>query len=197
MATYAKDDTVDFAAHFVRARTKTDQRRFIAHASWLWVRLQQRRGVCGGAIMLDIDDTLIDGHERVDHGFEAMCDFVNVVSLSFPLHLVTARPKDQHDKVMALMRSRGVCVPPDRLHMLPTDLYNGPIRHVEEFKWETSKSISREHGGVLVRIGDRLWDVAHLRTLDAGTFEHVQEKDSYIFRDPALRGTLSAKLTGT
>ena len=189
-----RDPKVDFQAFFVKARTKTEQRRFVARHALQWIAMQHRRGA-RGAVMVDIDDTLIDGNECVKNGFELMRDFYAEASLVYPVHVVTARPDDQHANVMRLLRGRGFCVPPDRLHMLPSHLYGKDTRHVEEFKWKAFLKIAREHGGVVARLGDKLWDVAHVDSLDT-YLQHVGDRDCYLFVDPRLKGTLSAKLPG-
>ena len=185
---------MDFPAFYVRARTKTEQRLFVAFHAMQWIRLQHRRK-SSGAIMVDIDDTLIDGNEGVHHGFQHMRELYEEAGVFFPLHIVTARPDEDHHSCMKLLRRRGFCIPPDRLHMLPTHLYGRDTRHVEEFKWKTFLEIGRKHGGVVARFGDKLWDVAHLDSL-RGTLAHVKDTDCYVYRDPALKGTVSYKLPG-
>jgi hypothetical protein len=194
MVTTARDSRVDFPAFFVKGKNKTELRSFVARHALLWLRLAHRRGA-RGAVMLDIDDTLIDGHEKVAHGFEFMQELYREACVLFPVHVVTARPDSDHGLVMRLLQGRGFCLPPDRLHMLPADLYGRSTRHVEEFKWQCFVKMNHQHGGVVARFGDKLWDVAHLKSLD-GYLAHVGDKECYIFRDPALRGTLSAKLPG-
>lgn len=188
------DESVDFPAFFVRDRTKTEQRRLVADHGLLWVRLQHARKA-RGAVMVDIDDTLIDGNECVQNGFEFMHYFYNEAALLYPVHVVTARPDDQHANVMRLLRERGFCVPPDRLHMLPSHLYGRDTRHVEDFKWKAFLEIGRTHGGVIARFGDKLWDVAHVSSLES-YLTHVDDRDCYLFLDPALKGTFSGKLPG-
>lgn len=189
------DDTrVSFPAYYVRSRSKTQQRMFVAHHAQQWLRFMYKRGSLG-AVMVDIDDTLIDGNESVQHGFQYMKALYASAAVMFPLHVVTARPDDDHHAVMKLLARRGFCVPPDRLHMLPAALYGKDTRHVEEFKWKTYLDIGRQHGGVVARFGDKLWDVAHVQSL-RGSLAHVGDRDCYIFRDPNLKGTVSFKLPG-
>ncbi|MEC7000354.1 MAG: hypothetical protein VXX04_00805, partial [Actinomycetota bacterium] len=121
----------------------------------------------------------------------------------------TARPDSEHANVMRMLRGRGFCIPPDRLHMLPHHQYyaKDDEPHVERFKWETFAKISKTHGGVVARFGDKMWDVAHVASLhpghdgyrsadNAGYLSHVPDKACYIFVDPALKGTASFKLPG-
>ena len=145
--------------------------------------------------MFDIDDTLIDGNETVKHGFELMAKMYDKVFGLFPVHIVTARPDEEHANVINMLKEKGFSIPPDRLHMLPTKFYGGPLRHVEEFKWSVFCKISKLHDGVVARFGDKLWDVAHIKALD-GYQSHIRDKECCIFFDPALYGTLSAKLPG-
>jgi hypothetical protein len=199
-----EDERVPFAAFYVTTRPprrKELQRRFVADHARTWLALQKKRGA-QGAVMVDIDDTLINGKEAVANGFEFMKELYDDASLLYPVHIVTARPDDNHARVMRLLRDRGFSIPPDRLHMLPEHLYGEDLRHVEEFKWKCFCRISQQHGGVVARFGDKMWDVAHLRSLDPqrppdkGGLDHVPDSACYLFSDPALGGTLSAKLPG-
>lgn len=190
------DPRVAFPGFFVHSRSKAELRQFVARHAMLWVRTQHMRGA-RGAIMVDIDDTLIDGKECVHHGFEEMRWFYEEASQLFPVHIVTARPDSEHANVMRMLRGRGFCIPPDRLHMLPHDQYyaEDDEPHVERFKWKTYLAIARQHGGVVARLGDKLWDVAHYDSLGS-YLHHVPDSATYLFLDPKLRGTYSAKLPG-
>lgn len=147
--------------------------------------------------MIDIDDTLIDGNESVVHGFQFMQDMYHAVSMLYPIHIVTARPRDQHAVVMQMLQAKGFSIPPDRLHMLPTDDYGKSSALVEDFKWKAFCKISLLHSGVIARFGDRLWDVAHIDSLHDGTFDHVRDKDGAVFMEQRLGSTLSGKLPGS
>ena len=197
----AEDHKVPFPAFFVRHKNKTEQRRFIATQSLQWLKFQHERG-CLGAIMVDIDDTLIDYNECVNNGFQYMKDLYRDAAVMFPLHIVTARPDEDHHSVMKMLATRGFSIPPDRLHMLPTHLYGKDYSHVERFKWETFLKIGKLHNGVVARFGDKMWDVAHIRDLSdsyrgSSQFSHVSDRDCYIFMDPSMKGTVSFKLPGT
>lgn len=191
-----EDTRVAFPSYFVRYPTKTAQRAFVAMNALTWLNMQHKRG-CKGAIMVDIDDTLIDGNEAVLHGFQDMRDLYTKASVLFPLHIVTARPREDHHSCMKMLAARGFCIPPDRLHMLPTHLYGQDTSHVEDFKWQTFLNIAKAHQGVVARFGDKMWDVAHMKALRGGYLEHVRDRDCYIFYDPALKGTASFKLPGS
>lgn len=193
-STLISDDRVSFPAYYVRYKSKTDQRMFIAFHAIQWIRFQHKRRTLG-CVMLDIDDTLIDGNENVVNGFQFMKDLYQEIQTMFPVHVVTARPHDDHARVMKLLLSRGFCVPPDRLHMLPTEHYGKDYYYVEEFKWNTFLTIAREHNGVVARFGDKMWDVAHKQSLTS-YLSHVQDRDCYIFLDPKQKGTASFKLPG-
>ena len=189
------DPGVPFPAFFYSpARSKTEQRKFVADVALTWLRVQHTRGACG-AVMIDIDDTLIDGNETVQHGFQFMKALYTEMSLLYPIHVVTARPDSHHAEVMRLLHARGFCVQPDRLHMLPAEHYDRDLSYVERFKWGKFLEIGKLHGGVVARFGDKLWDVAHLRSL-RDYLGHVADRDCYVFLDPALGGAMSGKLPG-
>ena len=192
--TVEQDRKLDFPAYRVKGKTKTELRRFVAEHGLAWLNLQKKRGA-GGAVMLDIDDTLINGHESVTNGFEFMKKMYDDASQLFPVPVVTARPDYDHAKCMKMLHERGFHVPPDRLHMLPGEHYGGSYSHVEKFKWQAFAKISKQHHGVIARFGDKLWDVAHIDALE-GAMKHVDDRDCYVFLDPALKGTYSAKLPG-
>lgn len=188
-----KDPKVRFSAHFVKG-TKQQQRQFVADHAYSWLELQAARGI-KGCVVFDIDDTLINGHEAVSGGFEFMLSFFHLASELFPVHIVTARPDSDHRDCMRMLKERGLCVPPDRLHMLPEKLYGKGHEHVEKFKWECHKKFVKMHGFVLARFGDKLWDVATLESLTT-YLKHVADRDCYVFFDPKFKGTLSGKLPG-
>ena len=190
-----QDGVVNFPAYFVKYKTVTQQRRFLAEHALLWLRFQHRRGATG-AVMIDIDDTILDGNQsRSSHGFEYMYKLYQELFTMFPVYIVTARPDDRKEEVLTLLKRRGFFVPPDRLFMLPSKLYDGPLHHVEEFKWGKFLEIAKAHHGGLARFGDRKWDVASLKSLDT-YLKHVPEESTYLFMDPNMRGTYSAKLPG-
>ena len=197
MVRLERDPNVDFVAYFAKAPKMTEKRRFIAEVGVLHLRRMRKDGE-DGAVTFDIDATVIDGNECVAHGFEWMKLLYDEASLRYPVHVVTARPLCEHANVMEMLRRKGFSVAPDRLHMLPTHLYyaDDPATHVEDFKWAAHKQIVAAHGQVLARFGDKLWDVAHRRSLDT-YLKHVKDEDTYVFHDPRLgRHTLSAKLPG-
>lgn len=188
-----KDKQVDFPAVFVDGH-KTEQRRVVAEYALSWITYQKG---CGekGCIIFDIDDTLIDGNENVKSGFQFMVDMYLKVHQLYPVHIVTARPDEDHAACMEMLSKKGVCIPPDRLHMLPAKLWGEDLKYVERFKWECHLTCVRLHGGVIARFGDKMWDVAHIQSLRT-YLKHVEDKHCYIFFDPFLRGTLSGKLPG-
>lgn len=188
------DERVRFSAFFVKARTKTEQRSFVSEHALNWLGMQHRRGVVG-CVMLDIDDTLIDGHERIAHGFEFMMEFFKKASRWYPVHIVTARPDSCHQEVIDLLHDRGFQIQPDRLHMLPEKLYGEDLSHVVRFKWNKYQEIFAQHKGVVARLGDKMWDVAHPHSMET-YLKHVDDRACYVFLDPSLKGTYSGKLPG-
>lgn len=174
--------------------TKPEQRRTAARFANTWMKVQHRRGA-RGAVMLDIDDTLIDGRESVTNGFEEMLQFYRDVEVLFPIHIVTARPDDQKLQVLKMLQKRNFTVPSDRLHMLPAEHYGKDYSFVEHFKWNTFLAIAKHHNGVVARLGDKLWDVAHYSALHSD-MKDVKDRQCCVFMDHRLGGTLSVKLPG-
>lgn len=203
------DERPGFQAYYLRGtRSKTLLRKYVAQCAQSWVLAKHREGV-RGAIMLDIDDTLIDGRETVSFGFEFMRELFTTLGVFYPIHIVTARPDDEHGKVMQMLMKRGFCIPPDRLHMLPSHLYGKSSSHVEDFKYNCFKRIWKRHGCVVLRMGDKMWDVSDLRCLREyrgsgergdgngdGSLRHVSDEDCYVFSDPKMAPCMSCKLPG-
>lgn len=187
------DPKVGFEAYYVRGRTKTAQRTAVARHGVDWLTMQHARGK-RGCVVFDIDDTIINGNDAVTNGFDAMRTLLQEAIRLFAVHIVTARPDNQHAYVLELLRKRGFHVPTDRLHCLPAHLW-GDSRHVEDFKWQKHLDFVRAHGAVVARFGDKLWDVAHRDSLRT-YLSHVADRDCYVFWDPSLDGTLSSKLPG-
>jgi hypothetical protein len=190
-----QDEKVPFYGYYIRSKNKTEQRQHLAEQALSWIHVQKMRGVHGG-LMFDIDDTLIDGNDTVQNGFQFMKTLYEETSLIYPIHIVTARPDDNHGLVMQMLQKKGFFIPPDRLHMLPAQLYGKDYKYVEEFKWKCFSKIATLYGSVIARFGDKLWDVAHVDSLHS-YLSHINDKDCYVFFDPKLRGTFSGKLPGT
>lgn len=190
-------ERVKFPAVFVSGGKRSyDQRRVVAEHAMMWIKSQKEMGV-KGCVIFDIDDTLINGREAVTGGFEFMVHMYNMTQQLYPIHIVTARPDEDHSKCMDLLYSRGIQIPTDRLHMLPSkDYFSGDTRLVEKFKWKCYVDCHILHKGVVARFGDKLWDVAHINSL-RGYLRHVEDKHCYIFFDPDMKNTLSGKLPGT
>jgi len=190
-----RDDPVFKDGFFLDSGKKSEPREFVSYHAKLWIDFLKNEMQATGAVMIDIDDTLIDGKERVDHGFEHMYDLYQYVGLLYPMHIVTARPKEDHAKCMKMLKERGFTIPPDRLHMLPSEHYGKDDALVVDFKWKTFLKIADLHGGVVGRFGDRLWDVAHRGSLST-YLSHIPHKSCYIFKDKNLGGCVSYKLPG-
>ena len=194
-------DKIKFPHMFVTPPTKrhtraskTEQRRIVAEHALSWITYQH---MCGakGCILFDIDDTLIDGTEQAKDGFEFMVSMYHKVFRKFPVHIVTARPDDTRNRTMDMLESRGICIPPDRLHMLESHLWGEGDEFVEQFKWNCHVKCCKMHTSVIARFGDKLWDVAHIQSLHT-YLGFVKDEDCVIFFDPFLKGTLSGKLPG-
>lgn len=190
------DDTkVDFPASFIKPDGhKQEQRKLVAEHALAWITYQKGVGA-RGCIIFDIDDTLINGKESVSGGFEFMVHMYTKVHKLFPVHIVTARPNEDHASCIDMLEAKGIVIPPDRLHMLPTHLWGQDTKYVEEFKWDCYKKCLKMHDGVVARFGDKLWDVAHIQSLRT-YLSHVHDRCCYIFFDPYLNGSLSGKLPG-
>ena len=52
------------------------------------------------------NDTVLDGNETVQHGFQFMQTLQQDES-PLPIHIVTARPDDNHDAVMQMLKGKG------------------------------------------------------------------------------------------
>ena len=72
---------------------------------------------------------------------------------------------------------------------MPTHLYDRSTRHVDDFKWAVHQKLVDDHGAVLAKFGDKLWDVAHRSSLRS-YLGHVSDADCYLFWDPRLNGTV-------
>ena len=200
---FKRDLKVSFPAYFVTASTKEQKRNFAANNALAFCKYMHAKKSTG-AIMIDIDDTIMNRNQNAEcDGFDVIHKFYNEASILYPVYVVTARPRSEHAYVIRMLRGKGFCLPPDRLYMLPTKLYDGPHRNVELFKWKKYLEIASRHDGVVLRMGDMLWDVACLESLHAypdrprsGWLSHIKDKDCYIFQDPLMKGTYSVKLPG-
>lgn len=188
----SEDESMDFPCNRINAKP-SEARRIVSDYALSWILYQKG---CGekGCVIFDIDDTLIDGSERVVNGFEFLADTYMRVHKLYPVHIVTARPAEDHSKCMEMLGKRGIVVDPDRLHMIPSEDW-GDDKKTEEFKWNCHMKCFRLHDGVIAKFGDKLWDVAHIQALHS-YMSHVEDEWCLVFFDPYLKGTLSCKLPG-
>ena len=177
--------------------SQTEKRQFVAREAYATL---SRWGSAKGAVVFDIDDTLINHQESVTQGFEAMVELFDRLSERFVVHVVTARPDDDH-ALSCACSSKGIRLPVDRLHMMPTvDYYNDRDRSlVEQFKWRMHQTIVRARPGRRA-LRRPAWDAATTASLDT-YLRHIEHRDTYVF-DPALATPdgapcLSAKLPGS
>ena len=195
--TIVTDKQVPFPAFFVNATqmVKTAQRKYVAEHAKKTLQQHLKEGT-QGAVVFDIDDTLINGNEAVTAGFEYMVELFKWAQVRFPVEVVTARPNDQKANVMQLLHKRGLTVAFDHLHMMDTKEYDsGKSDFVKDFKWGKHKDFVKQYGRVLARLGDKMWDVAERHSPDT-YLRHVGDRQCYCFADPALGGTWSYKLPG-
>ena len=188
------DTKVPFPAVFVTSDKLTAQRRYVADEAKKWLEEKLRQGK-QGAVVFDIDDTLINGNEAVAHGFQYMVELYRWALQHFPVELVTARPEEEKSNVMRMLHKRKLFVGFNNLHMMNTKEYNsGDTTYVKNFKWGKHLDFVKMYkDGVLAKMGDRLWDVAE-RHSPSTYLKHVPEELCYIFTDPKLGGTRSFKL---
>jgi len=181
---------------------KTVQRRFCSSFAITWLRFVVDHLGMQGAVIFDIDDTLIDGNQTFMHGFEFMKEVYALANTRCPIHIVTARPDYDKAACLQLLAKRGLCIPCDRLHMLPGadyDLESSQERNarIKAFKNKCYTDIAKKHG-VLARFGDKMWDVA--RTNDqrekSNYLSQVRDRDCYIFSDPLQKHSVLVKLPG-
>lgn len=191
--------------HVKNTRSKTHARRFIAEHALLYLRYMYEHKKARGAIIFDIDDTIIDYSQKVKGGFEHMKQLWSELHPLFTIYVITARPEDQREKVIDMLHKLHFCVDPDRLHLLPTEDYDKHFKYTERFKWKTFKKIEAEmksrNQRVVARFGDRVWDVGSLQSLHktkttAGELEHIADNATVVFIDPCMHGCLSSKLPG-
>ena len=183
-------------------------RQFIAHMSITYMRFLHNTGH-RGAIVYDIDDTLVTSVPRSDEdsgyidGFEYLNEMFHSVRDLFTVYIVTARPDSDKVHVMNMLKRNNIIIDPDRLRMVPEDDYhNGPSDVTQKVKWEEHLKIDREcrtrNETILAKFGDRLWDVANIDSLST-YLKHIPHNSAYVFWDthPEMRGCMSCKLVGS
>ena len=109
-----------YTSFHIQGRRVSDLRTYEARSAWVWLKACHKLGQTG-AIVFDIDDTILNGKEKVANGFEHMRTLFRDAFSLFSVYIVTARPDDQHSYVMGMLTKLGFCLPPDRLYMLPKD----------------------------------------------------------------------------
>ena len=177
--------------------SKTTSRFEIAQIlrGWFTYHNQKRSK---GAIIVDLDDTLINHQQRVAEGFEHIRNALIDASHNFPFYVVTARPVEDHAVVLRMVRNLGFHLADSRLYMMDTEEYretdpDRSHRFQENFKWSSADKIEQREGRILLRMGDRLWDAVPNPGMNEHKFKHIEDKQPFLFFDPVHR-TLCVKL---
>tara|TARA_B100001540_G_C15769579_1_gene625677 strand:- start:181 stop:771 length:591 start_codon:yes stop_codon:yes gene_type:complete len=153
-----------------------------------------------GAIVVDLDDTLINHQQRVTEGFEHIRNALIDASHNFPFYVVTARPVEDHADVLRMVRKLGFHLADRRLYMMKTEEYyetdpKKRDRFSEAFKWESAIEIEENEGRLLLRMGDRLWDAIPNPGKNEAKFSHIDDRQPFLFFD-VVHQTLCVKLPG-
>ena len=197
--TFSRDHQCRFPAYLVSG-SHAHQRRFVAEHGKTWLSTCARMKL-RGAVVFDIDDTLIDGKQEVVRGFQDMLEtYQHAKRLGFPVYVVTARPDDDEEYVYGMLSRREIHVTPEHLKMLPAEHYNVEDDKerdelITDFKFGKYLEFVKKHNRVLARFGDKLWDVCDKNTI-VQDLNHVSNRHCWIGRDCRQGMCVSYKLPG-
>ena len=107
------------------------------------------RTKCKGALIFDIDDTLVDHRERP---IREVYDTYQKFRHRFPTYIVTARPSCYRKETEDMLRRNQITY--DKLFLLPPREEHDPGL----YKWRLRRQIAKKHGRVLAACGDQSWD---------------------------------------
>ena len=189
-----------YSCYRVDATSKRQKLEVIALVAKLWLRgygLAECSREHTPAIVYDVDETLIDGNQRVSGGYRRIREvFDEGRRAGFSTHLVTARPRSSRRDVLELLERERIVVDSSNLWMMDDGEWerNDP-RDVKRFKYDSFKKIRKQHGSVVARFGDRLWDICRPDHADT-CLRDVQDKECVLFFDPG-QGCLCSKMPGS
>lgn len=184
------------AATLLRGAAKQPKRECVALIGTGWVHEVLRFKPKHPAVVLDIDDTLVDRQEKLNDGFQFMAEFFKDARMhGVSMHFVSARPESTRGEVLRLLNAACCGVDSRNLWLMTDRAYDsGDMDKVVSFKDASYKAIRRDHT-VIARFGDRLWDIARPKVV--GTkLSALDDRSCFVCVD-STHWCLSAKLPGS
>ena len=128
--------------------TKTQQRKHLMEYLDRYLN-HCKRTRRKGAMIFDIDDTLIDARDNL---IPEVVHIFNKFNTVFPTYILTARPSRGRASTERMLRNFNLKY--DKLIMLPPSEEDDPGL----YKWKRRCRIAKMHDRVLVACGDQAWD---------------------------------------
>lgn len=186
-------------AILLRGTAKQPKRECLALIGKQWIQeILRTQQPLTPAIVLDIDDTLVDGDERVEDGFQQMADMVTCARLKgVSIHFVSARPESTAEDVLKLLHQARCAVDKRNLWLMNDKEYDSKnMKYVIRFKNKSYTDI-RKQNRVIARFGDRLWDIARPVIVDRSlSTSELNDRSCFVTIDPTHL-CLCAKMPGS
>lgn len=112
-----------------------------------------RRNSVSGALVWDIDDTLVENGRYEDYLIPETVAKYKKYETIFPTYIITARPASARFETLQMLRKNGI-KGYQQLFLLPPSMERDP----GEWKFRKRCAIERMNKRILATIGDQAWD---------------------------------------
>tara|TARA_B110000046_G_scaffold179646_1_gene209155 strand:+ start:673 stop:1302 length:630 start_codon:yes stop_codon:yes gene_type:complete len=191
MARFDPHDT-DFC--FARVHAENDTQKHEFTTQWLeqWLRFQTIHVGVRGAVVFDIDDTMIDHEEQP---IAAVVRIYNLTkTLGLRRAIVTARPESEENRQYTIQALEMCGITEwESLYMMP-DTRDVTTESVSVYKREARDDIETRHR-IVANIGDMWHDLVRLPLHHANRcLESMGDAECCVFFPPMSHGEVAVKL---
>lgn len=181
---------------FASVKSGTEKSRTKLLMSWFtaWMEFQKKCDITG-AVVFDIDDTLVDDNEQ--HIPPVVDAFNTCINLGFKCAIVTARPEGVQNRreTISMLKKNGIHKW-ESLYMMPASVKVFDAEHISKYKRSARDDIETRHR-ILANIGDMWHDLVRFPLVGAHKFlEDFDYTSSGVLFPPMSHGEVSLKLSG-
>ena len=179
---------------FARVEGPTELLRIRYVMAWFdaWMRFQAKCGT-RGAVVFDIDDTLVDGNEERIHPVARAYRLCQ--EYGFRCCIVTARPESVENRreTMQMLNGHGVSNW-ESFYMMPSSIKVKDVAHISHYKRSCRDDIETRHR-IVANVGDMWHDIVRFPLTGATRIiDTCKDQDCAVLFPPMSHGEVAIKL---